>query len=443
MISSAGFGMLPARWSSLRWCRLALPLVALAWVSLAWSGAAIAGEVGAGEAYPLSRLEQLARANPALRAAATEVDGARAGVQTARAYPNPEVEYMAGSLNYRPYASGISGASDSYSVTQPLDLPFRRTPRIAAARAGLEASKATYAMAETDWIADLRLAYFGALRRAAEKANAQVDLDLMQSVYGKIALRVKQGDAPRIELIRAEADLLNVQKAAQAAALREEQAKLQLRRLVGPDLPEDFALTGQLDAALPLPSLGVLQEQALAANPTLARARAEVEQARHRLDYEESGRLPVVSLRATREADREMRQTRVGVIVSIPLWDRKLGPVHEAEAKRSQSDLQLAARIYAIRQELGIAWRQYEVAQTQVAALENGLIAQTRAAVNVADAAYKAGERGLIDVLDAQRVYRGARADLIASRYELAAAWVEIQRLVAASPDTLPARNTP
>ncbi|WP_245654093.1 TolC family protein [Novosphingobium rosa] len=432
MHSSAGFGMSSARWFSTRWSKLLVSLAALACADAAM----------AGEAYPLGRLEELARSNPALRAAATEIDGARAGVQTARAYPNPEVEYMAGSMNYRPYASGISGASDSYSITQSLDLPFRRTPRIAAARAGLEASKAGYAAVETDWIADLRLAYFGALRRTAEKANAQTDLSLMQSVYAKISLRVEQGDAPRIELIRAEADLLNVQKAAQAAALREDQARLQLRTLVGPDLPEDFALTGQLDAPLPLPSLGVLQEQALAANPALARARAEVEQARHRLDYEESGRLPVVSLRATREADREMRQTRVGVTVSIPLWDRKLGPVHEAEARRSQSDLQLTARTYAIRQELGIAWRQYEVAQTQVAALENGLIAQTRAAVNVADAAYKAGERGLIDVLDAQRVYRAARADLIASRYELAAAWVDIQRLVA-SPEPLPVRNIP
>jgi cobalt-zinc-cadmium efflux system outer membrane protein len=120
---------------------------------------------------------------------------------------------------------------------------------------------------ETDWIADLRLAWFGALRRMAEKANAQIDLDLMQSVYAKIQLRVQQGDAPRIELIRAEADLLNVQKAAQAAALREDQARLQLRALVGPDLPEDFTLTGQLEAPLPLPALGVLQDQALAANP--------------------------------------------------------------------------------------------------------------------------------------------------------------------------------
>ena len=61
---------------------------------------------------------------------------------------------------------------------------------------------------------------------------------------------------------------------------------------------------------------------------------------------------------------------------------------------------------------------------------ENGVVSAAGAAVRVAEAAYKAGERGLIDVLDAQRVYRSARADLVASRFELAAAWVEIQRLV-------------
>ena len=38
-------------------------------------------------------------------------------------------------------------------------------------------------------------------------------------------------------------------------------------------------------------------------------------------------------------------------------------------------------------------------------------------------------ERGFLEVLDAQRVYRAARAELIAARYELASAWVEIERL--------------
>ncbi|HZU64126.1 MAG TPA: TolC family protein [Novosphingobium sp.] len=409
-------------------------------LALAWAGGAAAGAGGAGEAYSLAALEELARTgSPALQAAAAGVDGARAGVETARAFPNPEVEYLAGNTRYRPGVDGVSGAVGSIGLSQPLDLPFRRTPRIAAARAGLAAAHAGYAAIEADWIADLRRAYFDMLRRAAETANAGEDLALMQSVQAKIALRVQKGDAPRFEMIRAEADLLNVRKAAQAAALREEQARLRLRALVGPDLPADFAIAGQLEAPLALAPLARLEEQALAANPALAEARAAAEQARYRLRYEEAGRLPQVALRATREADRELRQFKLGVSLTVPLWDRKSGPVHEAEAQRAQADLALGARAFAIRQQLEIAWRQYEVAQTQVSALENGLVAQARSAVTVSESAYRAGERGLIDVLDAQRVYRSARADLIASRFELASAWVDIQRLTAA--ETIPPLN--
>ena len=54
----------------------------------------------------------------------------------------------------------------------------------------------------------------------------------------------------------------------------------------------------------------------------------------------------------------------------------------------------------------------------------------------VAEAAYRFGERGFLDVLDAQRVYRAARAELISARYELAAAWVEIERLRAIPGET-------
>ena len=50
-------------------------------------------------------------------------------------------------------------------------------------------------------------------------------------------------------------------------------------------------------------------------------------------------------------------------------------------------------------------------------------------ALKIAQAAYRFGERGFLEVLDAQRVFRAARAELIAARFELAAAWVDIERL--------------
>jgi cobalt-zinc-cadmium efflux system outer membrane protein len=184
-------------------------------------------------------------------------------------------------------------------------------------------------------------------------------------------------------------------------------------------------------------------DKALAANPELERARALREQARYRLNYEEAGRLPSVAVRAARETDREMRQFRIGLNLTIPLWDRRQGPVREAEAEVARAASDLDAQSFAIRQDLEVAYRQYEVTQAQVSALENGLVAQARAAVTIAETAYRAGERGLIDVLDAQRVLRSAQADLINSRFELASAWVEIQRLVAPVLQPVPPQETP
>ena len=62
-------------------------------------------------------------------------------------------------------------------------------------------------------------------------------------------------------------------------------------------------------------------------------------------------------------------------------------------------------------------------------ALESGIVRQAESALRVAEAAYRFGERGFLEVLDAQRVFRAARSELIAARYELATAWVEIERL--------------
>jgi cobalt-zinc-cadmium efflux system outer membrane protein len=48
----------------------------------------------------------------------------------------------------------------------------------------------------------------------------------------------------------------------------------------------------------------------------------------------------------------------------------------------------------------------------------------------VAQAAYRFGERGILDVLDAQRVLRSVRADLIQARYQLQEARVMLDQLI-------------
>ena len=51
------------------------------------------------------------------------------------------------------------------------------------------------------------------------------------------------------------------------------------------------------------------------------------------------------------------------------------------------------------------------------------------AALRVAQAAYRFGERGILEVLDAERVLRAVRQDLLLARYQLQASLIDLDSL--------------
>lgn len=379
--------------------------------------------------YDLPALERLSlESSRAVLAAREQVNAARAAVTGAAAFPNPELEYLGGQMRSRG-PGGNTGDARSVSLTQPLDLPWRRAARIGAAEAGLAATSASVRAFEAALLAQVRTRYFEVLRRDAELKNAREDVALMESVRSRIALRVDTGEAARFELIKADAEMLNAQKAAQAAGFRAEQARSHLRQSVGGALPSEFTLAGRLRDVPEVPPIDGIRRELPAVSPDLARVRAELVRAQHQLDYERRLRWPNLAIKGGYDEDPDVRTSRIGVVLSIPLWDRRSGPVGEAEAQLARARHELAASEYSLDQQLEIAYQQYEIAQAQVTALESGIVRQAESALKVAEAAYRFGERGFLEVLDAQRVYRAARAELITARYELATAWVEIERL--------------
>lgn len=380
-------------------------------------------------AYDLPRLEALAmESSRAVLAARDQVTAARSAIDSAGAFANPEVEFLAGTARSRG-AAGNPGDARSLTLTQPLDMPWRRGARIGAAEAGLDVTVAATRAFEADILARLRMRYFEVLRRQVELQNALEDAALMDDVRSRIALRVEVGEAPRFELIKADAEMLMARKTAQAAGFRVEQSRSLLRQAVGNALPADFTLSGRLRDVPDLPPLPGLSKQLAENSPDLARARAEMRRAQRQLDFEKAQRWPNLALKASVDEDPDMRTSKFGVVVSIPLWDRRRGPVGEAAAQLARSRNELEAQEFSLGQALQVAYQQYEIAEAQVTALEGGIVKQAQAALKVAESAYRFGERGFLEVLDAQRVYRAARSELIAAAYELAAAWVDIERL--------------
>jgi cobalt-zinc-cadmium efflux system outer membrane protein len=374
--------------------------------------------------------------SPAVLGAANAVDAARAAVATARTIPNPQVEVMNGKRNPRPgYTDSHSNANlKTISVTQDIDMPWHRFPRVDAALAGLSAAQANETSFRANMQAQLRLRYYDLVRRTAENRVSREDVKLMEGIHKRIALQVEIGEKARFELVKANAELLNAQKMQESANLRVRQSRGALRALVGVHLPENFEVREQTHTfAAPAP-LNDVRDAVLKTNPELQRTRAERQQLDRKLSEEKALRFPKFALRAEQDQDPEWRSKRVGVAMNLPLWDWRGGPVGEAAAKLSQTDNQLAYQEFSLLQSLEAAYQQYEIANAQAIALEGGIVRNAANALRIAELAYKAGEKSFLEVMDAQRVYRAARNELITAQFELASAWAEIERLRANAP---------
>jgi outer membrane protein, heavy metal efflux system len=373
--------------------------------------------------------------SPALRSAANAVDAARAAVETARTIPNPQIEVMNGTRKPGPLNLGANnGNLKTISLTQELDMPWHRFPRVDGAAAGLQAAQANEQSFRADMRAQLRLRFYDVVRRMAESRVAAEDVKLMEGIHKRIALQVETGEKARFELVKANAELLNAQKMQESATLRVRQARGALRALVGVQLPESFELQEQphiFVAPAPFKEVG---EDILKNNPELQRTRAERAQLDRKLSEEKALRFPKFALRADQDQDPDWRSKRVGVTMSLPIWDWRGGPVGEAAAKLAQSDNQLAYQEFALLQSLEAAYQQYGIANAQMVALEGGIVRHAANALRIAELAYKTGEKSFLDVMDAQRVYRAARNELITAQFELASAWAEIERLRAVTP---------
>ncbi|MFC7289847.1 TolC family protein [Herminiimonas glaciei] len=402
-------------------------LITSVWLAGMWSPAIAA------QPYTLEQLLSLAsQGNKGVQAAAAGVEAARAGVTTAGAFPNPEVEYTSGRVSAR-VPGAATGNGQTVSITQRLDLPSQRFLRQEVARKTVSATIAGQDVYAAELVAKVKLGYYETLRRQAEFEAAQEDLALTQQLYDRAQVRVDVGEAPRYEAIRVSTELLNAQKNSHSSLLRANQAKSSLRQHVGDILPASFAIAGSMGNVPHMAPLNTLRQTMLSNNPELAQYRMELQRASVAVDYQRSLRLPSIALKAISNRDPEVRDTQFGVVMSIPLWDQNRGPINEASASAMRVRYLLEAREFELTQQLDSAYQQSQIAASQVEALESGIVRQAESALRVAEAAYRYGERGIIDYLDAQRALRTARNDLIAAQFDLQVAAIEIERLLANS----------
>jgi cobalt-zinc-cadmium efflux system outer membrane protein len=188
-------------------------------------------------------------------------------------------------------------------------------------------------------------------------------------------------------------------------------------------------LEAGLDNPATLPTLDALRSEMMARHPTIAVAEAETRQAEMNIATEKAQRIPQPSFWADWFQQPETAQYRFGVTVPIPIWDRREGPIAEAVAARRHAVAIADQRRLQLTTALEQAFNMYQITSRQMEIFQEGTIREAEAAVRAAQAAFKFGERGIMEVLDAQRVLRSAQLEFLNAQFDRQQALIQLEQL--------------
>ncbi|NBO03233.1 MAG: TolC family protein [Betaproteobacteria bacterium] len=383
---------------------------------------------------PEALVELAIQNNPELSLSRADLSGAKAAQSLAGVFQNPRVEIGLGRESARAALQDPSSQIQNLSLSQFIENPDLRSARIASF-ASLSQAQAARVDAARFLIAGLvrRVAY-EVLLRQAEIGAADEARALLESTRARVKLRVESGDAARYELIKADAELIGAQQRSQVARLALEQARIRLQQVVGVDLPPGWGIQASLEDPVQVPNRTLVRGQLLTQHPDLMALRAEVRAAAERVNEARASRWPGVDLQVSQLRDRGLDrparyETLLGASLAVPLLDPRKAAIDLAQAQVQRAELALKAREQSLLREFDSAWAALEIAALRVKSLSEGAIREAESALRVAEAAYRFGERGILDVIDAQRVLRLVRADLLSARFEQQAASIAIRVL--------------
>jgi len=381
--------------------------------------------------YSLQDLIDIAkRENPILDVLKAKEDAAKSSVVTAESFLNPEIEAGSGPSRYRtPSTNPNQKQNWGVTLSQPLEFPNVRSARKAVAESRVNYAGSVTEATMINLSLQIKKAFYEVLQNEAILKIAEGDRDALNDIRGRVALRVDVGEAPRYELIKADTELIAAQRDADAAKLRIYESKLYLRGLVSKSIVNIFDVTGSLppsDIALNMEQL----KDDINKSPRLKQIKASADIAENRLRLEEKLINPGVTLKAGVDQDPDITSYRFGLSIPIPLWNQRQGLIGEAAANYREIQAQYTDQELTLRRDIEAAFQRYLIAQQQVKTFESNLLTQAESVLKVAEAAYRYGERGILEYLDAQRTYRLVRKDYLASRYDYIVAILEIEQLL-------------
>jgi cobalt-zinc-cadmium efflux system outer membrane protein len=375
----------------------------------------------------LSEADALARLNadsPRVRAIRSAVEVTRAESLAAARWPNPRFTFN------RESAAGVT--ENMFLVTQPLPVTGRRGLDIDASSALVAASQQRADEEIRQVRAAVRRAYADLVAAQLREAEIAASRDRLRALADVLARRESAGDAAGYDRLRAEREVIEIDADLTTARVDRARGQGVLAGFFSPSTdPTTFIAAPQsVTARAALPTVEELVASAERTLPELAALRREIESAAFAIRAAARRPIPDPEIVAGTKSSN-LGGGDVGSVfsvhVAVPLFDQAKPEKALAQARRVQSEARIAALQSTLRAEV-VALRAIVVERRQAADSYRDSTATSAGQLErIAQVSYDAGERGILELVDAYRNSGATRIRQVALDATVRQAEIELE----------------
>jgi len=352
----------------------------------------------------------------------------------AGAFLNPTIMGSAGPGWIRDPSTGVSIIERTVTVQQPLEWLDKRAARQRAADAGIGGALAGLDQTKVSIMADTKGAFFQLLFAQQDAWLARENLKTVEDLVKLVSARVSTKEAPKFELIKATVELQKSQKDLARADNALLVARAKLNMVTGKALGESFAVQGEFETARADLELHTLMNQAADRQPALRRQQKVVEQAEYTIEHERASRIPNISVIGQYHREAGDESMTAGLSVALPIWYRRQGEIGAAMGAHREAQAERDRMQQELEQTITQHFQDMQTAQAQMKVFEQGLLHQAKEALDIAQFSFRHGATSLLEVIDAQRVYRQTMLEYVQAQADHSIALARLERAVGGLP---------
>ena len=366
-------------------------------------------------------LARLSNDSSRVRAIRAGIDIARVDVLAAGRWPNP---------TFTVDRESVAGVTEYLTmVAQPLPISGRRALDVQAASARVSATSSRADDEVRRLRTDLRLAFADLVAAQTRVRELTAARDRLRELAGVLAKREAAGDAAGFDRLRADREAFDLDTDLTIAVVDRARAQSTLGGFFNDVIDSSqIVVTASAGTTAPVPALDALIERAESTRGELQALRHETEAAGFAARAADRRLVPEPEIVAGSKSSTAIGGdigSVVTVHASIPLFDRARPERALAAARAAEAD----SRAMAFRQVL----RGQAAALRSVVLERRGAAERYRAQAvgsaadieRIAQVSYDAGERGILELLDAYRI--GASARVRQTTLDLAVRQAELE----------------